>query len=115
MLTREQIEAMGPGREMDAAVAEQVMGWKRNGGFWQRERQIVAPIGSWSPSTDIDAAWKVVEKMGETHSVSVEWFGSAYRVNMTKRGDSWNWRNNVEHLFAPLAICRAALLSTLMP
>jgi len=63
--------------ELDARVAEKVMGWTWgkspdplvNGNAWSEPRpddpmrrwQVAS--GGWSPSTDISAAWQVVEKM----------------------------------------------------
>lgn len=65
-------------REIDAEVAEKVMGMTRccvgcdgsgrcymidtDGSVWLHGGMVF-----WSPSTDIAAAWQVVEKMGETH------------------------------------------------
>jgi len=55
-----------PGPELDAAVAEKVMGWKRTegseSGAWTLKNGD-GRFGSWSPSTDIKAAWEVVERV----------------------------------------------------
>lgn len=86
-LTREQIEAM-EGPELDAMVAEHVMGWQYVYGYnyWMTFEddsfQLHGLIRKWHPSADPKAAGEVAAKA----SVS---------------GDS------------PLAICRAALLSTI--
>ena len=62
-------------QELDALVAEKVMGWERRGGAWVPEKwddPSSLPPGVittqphfyfWKPSTDIAAAWMVVEKM----------------------------------------------------
>jgi len=84
MYGRETILNMPAGREMDALVAEKVMEWQRirnwhgqpiaDGwvGFWDGEWivWIERPLSDeedqskpWQPSTDIAAAWKVVEKV----------------------------------------------------
>ena len=95
---------MNPGRELDALVAEKVMGWRRmtyaqiyaamdpkSHGYRNDDRFTIywhsdeldsrtgtnkemalaedsldyyQPEDAWSPSTDIAAAWEVVEKLG---------------------------------------------------
>ncbi len=63
---------MKPGREMDALVAEKVMGWK----FGKDPVGLSCWVVSidrtvdrcWSPSTDIAAAWEVVEKINQLPS-----------------------------------------------
>ena len=66
------------GRELDALVAEQVMGWVCCGdarNFWHTGAEYrtlsETSYGSFAPSTDIAAAWEVVAKMLETHTVDV--------------------------------------------
>jgi hypothetical protein len=55
-------------RELDALVAEKVMEWHEEGGFYWLDdaRNLVAEI-TWSPSTDMDAAWQVVRAIQEQH------------------------------------------------
>lgn len=62
-------DAGGAGREMDAAVAERVMGWQWYDGLlcWYTPGCTLAEARSrreWTPSTDPAAAWQVVEKLG---------------------------------------------------
>ena len=68
---------MEAGRELDALVAEKVMGWHRvhdglnerwadvngYGAYVNRGDGTPPPGMFWSPSTDIAAAWQVVEHM----------------------------------------------------
>lgn len=82
-MTRDEVLAMKPGRELDALVAEKVMGWRMKtfpgggGGFtaWVDENEKVMKLISNStmsetcyrcdyfrPSTDIAAAWEVEDK-----------------------------------------------------
>lgn len=84
-----------PGWELDALVATEVM------------NMTVAEMSSFCPSTDIDDAWMVLEKIGKMYPVSVfNQFGS----------EIW-WCEVVvsDELIelgaetAPLAICLAAL------
>ena len=72
-LTPEQIDAMPAGREMDSLVAEQVMsikiGWSYSMIDWKTKPRpqvpFIAGTGTEIPdySTDIAAAWKVIENM----------------------------------------------------
>lgn len=64
-------DEMNP-HERDALLAEKVMGWNRNGvgGSWSDENGRIKTLeptsfGSFQPSTDISAAWEVVDKMLE--------------------------------------------------
>lgn len=116
-ITSEKILAMEAGTELDALVAERVMGWHLysgearapNGIPWIDNDGVGVgrshPAG-WSPSTDIAAAWEVVEQMG--HEMKLEYIGSAkvtFRVTSSRQVSATGT--------APLAICRAALLSIL--
>lgn len=116
MLTRESIIAMEPGRELDALVAEKVMGWnvfphkpdfqieyKDEQGF-----QYVFRLDEFEPSTDISAAWEVVEKMGPFTQLTSE----SYHNKVIWHG-SFSVVDSAEADTAPLVICRAALLTTL--
>lgn len=100
------------GRELDARVAEKVMGWKPEtfeGQPWWRDAEGCPWASCEVPrySTSIAAAWQVVEKLGgyalmERMSTSGLWlvaFGtSGARTNSESYGET-----------APLAICLAAL------
>lgn len=84
---------MNPGPELDALVAEKVMGW----------RDDVALLPP-SYSTDIKAAWEVVEKMGSNFIIASEkrgefavFFGPGEIDEFCKSSSS------------PHAICLAAL------
>lgn len=112
---------MPAGREMDALVAEKVMGWHRLSfskcwisGASKKERRIEL----WSPSTDISGAWEVVEKMREK--------GFIWSINYRNPVMSdlkympyvgfWNYTNGKPYkqghsdaTEVPLAVCRAAL------
>ena len=113
-------DEMPAGREMDALVAEKVMGWRLDAscgystwmGGKADSRGMRWTIDGWKPSADIAAAWGVVEKVREEFRyVSVTagngWSCSAWDVEKAKR-------LREVHAFAdtaPLAICRAALLA----
>lgn len=90
------------GRELDALVAEKVMGWVPGAGF---ERDTY-----WAFSTDIGQAWLVVERLA-TDGWSYQIMGNklgAYVVKFT-RGDRDEGLIVSEPRPAPLAICLAAL------
>lgn len=134
-MTREQIEAMPAGPEMDALVAERVMGWWADAnGEWNSNPDlpklmgVVAPDTSfcdlpvWQPSSDIAAAWEVVEKLSDKLWCELKVnFTSDYksRAGFTTVGCSgFNGRPDFAacgntRTDLPLAICRAALLATL--
>jgi len=101
---------MKAGRELDALVAEKVMGWTLSGRVWIDERghlQTIEPtsFGSFEPSSDIAAAWEVVEKMRARGLIVDLTLGAGaycriggFRPFAEERGAT-----------APLAICLAAL------
>ena len=71
-MTRDEIMAMVPGREMDALVAEKVMMWTKDadGSYWLADTYSIrtweqTSYPGFQSSTDIAAAWEVVEKLKE--------------------------------------------------
>jgi hypothetical protein len=139
-MTLEEVLDVSAGRELDALVAEKVMGWVYRE-YWGQlvpSEHLDAPMWSewaqdksgdvcrhpinrmpnipyrgdkpWIPeySTDISAAWEVVEKNKEywfflMYSADMKQWWCEYRVNKQK--------GRVTADTAPLAICRAALLA----
>ena len=122
------IDNMPAGREMDALIAEKVMGWRvhfRNTAWWVKaedeKEAIVKKVGfacgndRFMPSTDIAAAWKVAEKVGEKYDCVI------FRDRDTDKkpycqfvycdnGDEDTFEEYIaEAETVPLAICRAAL------
>lgn len=134
-MTPEDVDKMEAGREMDALIAEKIMGWKwrilacghvsRPGQYeytrfltasknherwplWDGKASIPVNKGDWwlpkedSYSTDIAAAWQVVEKTRLfTHCDITQVIGAWVIFNHAN--DS-----QVTADTAPLAICRAA-------
>jgi hypothetical protein len=102
-----------PGPELDALVAEKVMGWihlEAHPASCAPEVWILddehgteaRKAAEWSPSTDIADAWEVVEVMRKKDGVFIANMGRRWTVRFT---DYSMW-------FAddlPLAICLAAL------
>lgn len=123
-LSREEIENMPAGREMDALIATRIIGWKID------DLTAISPTGSrnariphgdwWLEyySTNIAAAWEVVEWMRE-NGFSFMLIEHAdpngdYIIEFWRR-DNLDEPQRLSCRFeeAPLAICRAALLATL--
>lgn len=116
-MTREEILALSPGRELDALVAEKVMGWEKDFQCWKDESGRIRTIeatsfGSFEPSTDISAAWEVVEKMGKKeftfHAESTGDLKEVRFMNSDKGifGEGYSYS-------MPLSICKAALLAVM--
>jgi hypothetical protein len=128
-----EIDKMEAGPELDALVAKKVMGWKLEpytaycGGtpeqarqeaikqgwyYWEDENgdEIPGQLEDNSFSTDIAAAWKVVELLNKKFKTFVEFIGVNIPV-MDWRVVLFSDSSPVVSLgrTAPLAICRAAL------
>lgn len=104
------IDEMPAGREMDALVAEKVMGWANiRGAVVEQNTNIVRDVPSYS--TDIAAAWDVVEKINtkkcfiELKSTFPTWFAGIFKGF----GHNYEIIECANEKTAPLAICRAAL------
>lgn len=77
------------GRELDALIAEKVMGWKLSkqqvsadawDDVWRNEdNRLMAYCRKWKPSIDISAAWRVVEKLKEGYRVSIHSWGDGWQ------------------------------------
>jgi hypothetical protein len=93
-MTKDEILNMPAGTKMDDLIAELVM-HDPMGQVWSRHY-----------STDISAAWEVVEKM-QGDFWKLEFIGGSYRARFI------NSKLHQWELTAPLAICRAALLTVL--
>ena len=101
-MNRDEIMNMQPWRDLDEAVAIHVMGKENNKTMWGQKVFI--------PSTDISAAWEVVEKMRTTHKQYITIIDNPH-LNYDVRF-SGNKSSEYERLSSlPHAICRAALLS----
>lgn len=116
-------EEMEAGATLDAAIAERVMGWTRGPGkyegeFWHRQVEgspwQTADVQTWSPSTDIAAAWQVVEALHARNTIFElcihhgQLEGGLYAVSVTVTGAAGHAYGG-KGASAPLAICRAAL------
>jgi hypothetical protein len=149
--TAEEVRGMGAGREMDALVAEYVMGWRwwriehKHGPYYRlvsrREEERALNLGSLvhplpddgldrevdaDPySTDIAAAWEVVEKMAEREPVVTirkgKWRCAMLADGIHEEVDvdarevvyAQNYVASSKCETAPLAIARCALLTAL--
>jgi hypothetical protein len=123
---------MKAGRELDALVAEKVMGWERRmmtdqvtgpEEVWAATNPIdgqkfaVALVCSFQPSQLIAAAWQVWDKLAELTDRG--WTLLRESRNFTNRAEMWSIHDSPFNLgdfpsyaeadTAPLAICLAAL------
>lgn len=108
------------GRELDAAVAEKVMGWTRNPHYKDITMPILDMCFEWDAcgygsndlarySESIEAAMQVVEKMRERgHSVQINGF-RRWGVTFVLESDAAPTVRPCGGPSLPLAICRAAL------
>lgn len=90
--------------QINALVAEKVMGWGNKPGYWK--------VPLWSPATDMNHAMEVADRM-----IDLGWWFSLVQDNV----DIWDAcvfsRDNMDgdqrhygfNISAPLAICLAAL------
>ena len=92
-----------PGPEFDALVVEKVMGWN--------QQSLKRPAPEFS--TDIAAAWEVVEKLSKQWWVQIDQRGVGWFCDLTKRGVDEHLPNADRPVVyaetAPHAICLAAL------
>ena len=116
------IDTLSAGHEMDALVAEHIMGWERQGSGWNVNGSISwpDPEGNTTPlawvkdfpfSSDIAAAWQVVEKLILDNKLFELEF---YQESVDSR-PRWGAAFGIESYAdtAPLAVCRAALKAVL--
>jgi len=130
-MTSEEILKMEAGPELDRLVAERVMEWDEGKDFGIGESGIVryiregpkyferTKIEAWAPSTDIKAAWEVMERLAPHFEIKL------FNAMEPQRSRGWKdvWVVDIQasqegaplHRSiddnAPLAICRAALLA----
>lgn len=125
-MKREEILNMPAGREMDALIAEKVMGWKlvqnqgEGGGlYWVGHGGVFGDMHkNQTPefSEDILDAWRVIEKMHENkyqYTLRGHFMGVEQHIATFDHQD-WADANplySAHGATAPLAICRAALLA----
>lgn len=128
-MNKEEILAMAAGSEIDALIAEKVMGWKRavatdgateywDDGSFCSGRLVEPTVGgfrlddysnTWNPSESISAAWEVLAKMG--HAQINKKVNGEYAV----RWGNTRWADSPVCVSksAPEAICKAALLAVM--
>jgi len=112
-LTREKVLAMDMGREMDALVAERVMGAKgimNVGTAWFVNDNINDLLPRYS--TNISAAWDVIEAPHIMDKVQLGLMPTSFGMWMC-RSYMPGWNIQVQSITAADAISRAALLTTI--
>lgn len=118
MISEQQIRDMEPGRELDALVADKVMGWELSATQtnWMHDHNIAAIVVNWHPSTNISAAWEVVEKMQKRFNFFIANERGEKEIRCTfqwYRGGVDNMLEYVIAATAPEAICKCALIAIL--
>ncbi|WP_375374085.1 BC1872 family protein [Hymenobacter aerilatus] len=139
-LTKELIDSTPVGRELDALVAEYLMGWqfcavnepfrfhKERGGLileGKHPERFPDSGGTipnrWQPSTSIADAWQVVEHLNKSHYLEMmqAWISGGsdggelgFKISF-RRFKEYESTQDVLSATAPEAICRAALLTVL--
>ena len=116
-MTNEEIDKLNAGAMLDAMVAERVMGWSPmfppgerptgwhgGGGVDERGQPFVHLISSkWSPSTDIAAAWELLNAWEGDYEVRRQ--NDQHRVELFRPSEEFQaWAVTL-----PLAICHARL------
>jgi hypothetical protein len=117
-LTREEILAMEPGRELDMLVNQHLFGYSVRSHLAYKEGMKIDRT-DFLPSTFLPNAWEVVEKMRETHIYELADFGR----NKYKKAQHFaafhsldrprDYERQVRAKKLPEAICKAALLAVL--
>jgi len=119
-MTREEIFELKAGPELDRLVAEHITGWKEGEKGPRVAKWGVGILGEKvlpRYSTDIAAAWSVVEKLvnlGWLVNLLSPWKGNAtyhWTCYVERQGKSGWEKLEVAGDSAPAAICRAALLA----
>lgn len=105
---------MKPGRELDALIAEHVMGLERITSLYLeigwRPKGVPVGVHQLKPySTDIAAAWEVVEKMGVLTWHIWKTLDDRFYAQFGKDQDEFHLKHTAEAGSAPHAICLAAL------
>jgi len=120
MTQRHSKKPLVAGRELDALVAEKVMGWKAENNkncspnTWFDSRYVTDEHHGydqeWSPSRSISDAWEVVEKMNKDVGLfDIGFLGEAAREERYKWNAEFGESGDVYAATAPLAICLTAL------
>ncbi len=137
-IKEDEIKSMLAGEEMDSLIAEKVMGWhlipaediiedgetKHWAQMWLDKNNRIMH-NSFSPSSDMNDAWEVAEKLRQSQVYPIEirgdeWYdGGAWLVSIyDPTGDKILYfakdetsGPNRDYPSASLAICRAALLA----
>ena len=108
-MNRDKILSMEAGRELDALIAEKVLGYRWNRQHLAYQKSPVEWVFNLPGySTNISAAWKVVMAFDSKGLV----------VSLDNEGEGWNCcigDRYIEGQESPeLAICRAALLAVMI-
>jgi len=105
---------MQPGVELDDIIATKIMGWERDVNhdygkiYADKQGYMVMTVDEFKPSTEIEHAWMVVDKLNEMgYSIETRQYANGYASVVT-------WLKNPQHGAivgdtVPNAICLAAI------
>lgn len=124
-MNKEEILAMEAGLELDMLVGQYVIGFEDY--LKESGKRPVVRDGRYGKnyfdlpnySTDISAAWEVVEKLRETHCYKIYDYGrnmhknDPHHVTFSPSEKGWEHSNEARASTAPEAICKAALLAVM--
>ena len=113
------VMAIPAGKELDELIAEKVLGWKRMPHWWTPPGRATDGGFANPPafSTDITAAWAVVEHYPEYISLHKRAYPNMlpYEVNIRAGAGFPHNLFIAEGETMPLAVCRTALLAERVP
>lgn len=112
---------MNPGRELDALIAEKVMGWSRGIGqsctsvetqqYWYSNAEKMFSVKGWTPSTDYSYALEVHSQVKTWDNAKRKAFYKALAGDDS--GETWEDAGLPGHMDViyskPIQICLAAL------
>lgn len=122
-MTKEEIMEMEPGNVLNTLIAEKVMNWYVSEGeysgkkYWNDENDYSPyAVADFKPSTDISAAWEVVEKVQKQlsldfslrrhiHQFEMKWISHFYDIDIDPI--------RVVSTTAAECICKSALIAVI--
>lgn len=116
-LTREEIMSQVPGRTLDIMVAEEVMGYRYK--YFERYKMFMwekseSESASWFPaSTDISAAWEVIEKPEIMDRYQIGVYPTSFGTWIARPFMPGGKDCTVQAKTAQEAICKCVLLKAL--
>ncbi|MNW38172.1 hypothetical protein D3C74_152310 [compost metagenome] len=120
-MTREEILAMKPGEALDTLILDEILKWEKREMWWGETRwvrdkktndgkEVHVDIELFSASTDISAAWEVLELPEIMDKVQLGVYPTSFGKWIARPFMPGGYDCTVQAETAPEAICKAALL-----